>query len=275
MAVLLALLSSVLWGTADFFGGLLSRRRAAYAVVGASQAAGLVAITIAALFTGGFGEPLGWLVPAVLAGIAGSLGLVCFYAALATGTMGVVSPIAALGAVVPVIGGLVAGEEPSTLAGAGIVLALFGAVAASGPELQGKAGARPVALAAIAGIGFGLAILFIAWGAETDTIMTLFGMRLTSVLGFTVAAIIARTLGGLQRTDLGPLAFIGIGDVSANLLFGFSSQLGYVSVTAVLASLYPVTTVLLARFVLHERLLRIQYAGVAAALAGVALVSLA
>lgn len=275
MAVLLALLSSVLWGTSDFFGGLLSRRRAAYAVVGASQAAGLVAVTIAAVVTGGFGEPLGWVAPAILAAVTGSLGLVCFYAALATGTMGVVSPIAALGAVVPVIGGLLAGEEPSKLAAAGIVLTLFGAVAASGPELQGRAGAKPVLLAALAGLGFGLAILFIARGAETDTVMTMWGMRLTSTLGFAAAGLLTRTLGGLRPTDIGPMAVIGVGDVSANLLFGFSSQLGYVSVTAVLASLYPVTTVLLARAVLNERLLRIQYAGVAAALAGVALVSVA
>ena len=275
MAVLLALMSSVLWGTSDFFGGLLSRRRAAYAVVGASQAAGLVAVTIAAVLTGGFGEPLGWLAPSILAAVTGSLGLVCFYAALATGTMGVVSPIAALGAVVPVIGGLVAGEQPSKLAAAGIVLALFGAVAASGPELQGRAGAKPVLLAALAGIGFGLAILFIARGSETDTVMTMWGMRLTSTLGFATAGLLARNVGGLTPKDLGPVAVIGIGDVSANLLFGFSSQLGYVSVTAVLASLYPVTTVLLARAILDERLLRIQYAGVAAALAGVALVSVA
>lgn len=275
MAVLLALMSSVLWGTSDFFGGLLSRRRAAYAVVGASQTAGLVAVTVVAILTGGFGEPLGWLVPSILAAVAGSLGLVCFYAALATGTMGVVSPIAALGAVVPVIGGLLAGEEPSKLAAAGIVLALFGAVAASGPELQGRAGAKPVILAALAGIGFGLAILFIARGAETDTVMTMWGMRLTSSLGFAIAALLTRNLGGLRPPDIGPITVIGVGDVSANLLFGFSSQLGYVSVTAVLASLYPVTTVLLARAVLNERLLRIQYAGVAAALAGVALVSVA
>ena len=275
MAVLLALLSSVLWGSADFLGGLLSRRRAAYAVVGASQAAGLVVATIAAVVTDGFGSPLGWLVPSVLAAVAGALGLVCFYAALASGTMGVVSPIAALGAVVPVVGGLLAGEQPSALASAGIAVALVGAVAASGPELQGSAGVRPVLLAVVAGLGFGLAMLFIARGAETDAVMTMWGMRLTSVSGFVVAAVITRNLGGLQPTDVGPLVVVGVGDVSANLLYGFATQLGYVSVTSVLASLYPVATVLLARVVLHERLLRIQYVGVLTALAGVALVSIA
>lgn len=275
MAVLLALLSSVLWGSADFLGGLLSRRRAAYAVVGASQAAGLVVATIAAVVTDGFGSPLGWLVPSVLAAVAGALGLVCFYAALASGTMGVVSPIAALGAVVPVVGGLLAGEQPSALASAGIAVALIGAVAASGPELQGSAGVRPVLLAVVAGLGFGLAMLFIARGAETDAVMTMWGMRLTSVSGFVVAAVITRNLGGLQPTDVGPLVVVGVGDVSANLLYGFATQLGYVSVTSVLASLYPVATVLLARVVLEERLLRIQYVGVLTALAGVALVSIA
>ncbi len=274
MAVLLALLSSLLWGGADFLGGLLSRRRAAYAVVGASQAAGLVVATMAAVVTGGFSSPLGWLVPSMLAAVSGALGLVCFYAALASGTMGVVSPIAALGAVVPVAGGLLAGEQPSALASTGIALALIGAVAASGPELRGNAGVRPVLLAVVAGLGFGLTMLFIARGSETDAVMTMWGMRLTSVSGFAVAAVITRNLGGLRPTDAWPLVVVGVGDVAANLLFGFASQLGYVSVTSVLASLYPVATVLLARAVLHERLLRIQYVGVGAALAGVALVSL-
>src|SRR3954447_6111302 len=274
MAVLLALLSSGLWGSADFLGGLLSRRIAAYAVVGASQAAGLGVATIAAVITGGFSSPLGWVVPSVLAAVSGALGLVVFYIALASGTMGVVSPIAALGAVVPVVGGLLAGEHPSTLASAGIVLALIGAVAASGPELQGSAGARPVVLAALAGTGFGLAMLFIARGAQTDAVMTMWGMRLTSVTGFAILALVTRNLGRIRPADGWPVLAVGVGDVSANLLFGFSSRLGYVSVTSVLASLYPVATVLLARAVLHERLLRVQYVGVAAALAGVALVSL-
>ena len=275
MAVLLALLSSALWGSADFLGGLMSRRIAAVAVVGASQTAGLAAATIAALVTGGFSAPHGWIVPSMLAAVSGASGLLVFYVALASGTMGVVSPIAALGAVVPVVGGLLAGEQPSALASAGIVLALIGAVAASGPELQGSAGARPVVLAVLAGLGFGLAMLFIARGAETDAVMTLWGMRLTSVTCFVVAALVTRNLGGLRPADALPLAVVGIGDVSANLLFALSSTLGFVSVTSVLASLYPVATVLLARGILHERLLRIQYVGVVAALAGVALVSIA
>lgn len=276
MPVVLALLSSALWGSADFLGGLLSRRLRAVAVVAASQALGLLAVTCVAIVTGGFGADTGWVPWAVLSGITGSLGLVCFYAALASGTMGVVSPIAALGAVVPVIIGLLSGEHPSPLALLGIAVALAGAVAASGPELRGDTGtgARPVVLAAIAGVGFGLALTFIAKGADSDAVMTLWGMRVTSVAGFVVAALAARTVGGLRPADLGPLALVGVGDVAANLLYALATQRGYVSVTAVLASLYPVVTVLLARVLLHERLLRIQQVGVAGALVGVALVSL-
>lgn len=273
MAAVLALLSSVLWGSADFGGGLLTRRLSAYAVVGASQAAGLLAVTVVAASTGAFGDPAGWAPWAVAAGAAGALALVCFYSALASGTMGVVSPIAALGAVVPVVVGLVEGERPSTVALAGIAVALVGVVAASGPELRGDTGARPVVLAVIAGLGFGLTVVFLARGAETSPLMTLWGMRATSVTGFALAALAVRRLGGVTARDLAPLAAVGLADASANLLFAVASTRGLVSVTSVLASLYPVVTVLLAGVLLHERLQRVQQGGVAAALLGVALLS--
>ncbi len=274
MAVVLALLSSLAWGSADFLGGLASRTRPAVAVVAGSQACGLVAIGVLALVSGAWQGPTGWLVWAVASGVAGTTGLVCFYAALGSGTMGVVSPIAALGAVVPVVIGVVGGERPGAVTNAGLALALAGAVAASGPELRGGAGVRPVLLAALAGVGFGLALVLIERGSRTDAVMTLTGMRATSVLVFAAVALAARSLGGLTTRDLPLLAVVGVGDVGANVLFALASQRGLLSITALLGSLYPVVTVLLARFVLHERLLRVQLTGVAGALAGVALVAL-
>ncbi|MEZ5096779.1 MAG: EamA family transporter [Nocardioides sp.] len=274
MAVLLSLLSAVLWGSADFGGGLMARRLPAYAVVGASQAFGLLAATMAVLATGGVAGPRGWVVWAVLAGLAGAAALVCFYAALATGTMGVVSPIAALGAVVPVVVSVASGEAPSALAKAGVLLALLGAVAASGPELRGGTGLRPVLLAVAAGVGFGLTLLFLAYGAEQSEVLTLWGMRLTSVTGFAVAALAARSLVGVRVGHIPGLADVGVGDAAANLLFALASQRGLVSISSVLGSLYPVVTVLLAWALLGERLQRVQQVGVAAALAGVALISL-
>jgi drug/metabolite transporter (DMT)-like permease len=273
MAVLLALVSSVLWGGADFIGGLRSKQRAAYAVVGASQAAGVAAATVAAVVTGGFSSPLGWVLPSVLAGVTGVVALVAFFAALAIGTMGVVAPIAAAGGVIPIVAGLIAGEQPSVLAGVGIALALVGGCAASGPVLRGRGGGRPVVLAAGSAAAFGLTMLFIADGARTDAVMTVWGMRLTITVVIGATALVTRRLGGLRLRDAGPLVLVGVGATSANLLFGLATRVGLVSVSAALASLSPVTTGLLAWAVLRERLLPIQYAGVAVALVGVTLMS--
>lgn len=269
----LAVLSAGLWGSADFAGGLASRRLPPVAVVAWSQACGLVAVGLVAVATGAYTAPVGWVPWAVAAGVSGSLALVLFYAALSAGTMGVVSPIAALGAVVPVVLGVVAGERPSGVQVAGILVALIGAAAASGPELGGAGRARPVVLAALAGVGFGFALYLIGRGAESSTLMTLVGMRASSVTAFTVVAVVVRTTGGVGRRDVPVLAAIGVADAGANLAFGIASTLGLISVTAVLASLYPVVTVLLARFVLSERLRPVQQVGVLAALAGVVLLS--
>lgn len=279
MAAVLALLSSLLWGSADFLGGTMSRRHRPVVVVGLSQGVGLVAIAVVAAAAGAFGDDPGYLPWAVLAGLSGVLGLVCFYAALASGTMGVVSPIAALGVVVPVLVGLLRGERPGTLQLVGIGLAVAGVVLASGPELSGRAGARPLALAALAALGFGVALLAIAEGSDSSTLMTLVAMRATSVSLLTVTLLVALGRGfrraelSLGRTDVGLVALVGIGDVAANLTFGLASTRGLVSVVAVLGSLYPVVTVLLARVLHAERLGSAQSVGVAGALAGVALIA--
>jgi drug/metabolite transporter (DMT)-like permease len=273
VAILLALVSSVLWGTGDFIGGLTTRKRIALAVVGGSQAVGLVAVGIYALAIGAYRDPTGWIPWSVAAGALGGVGLLAFYTALAAGTMGVVSPIAGLGAIVPVIVGLAEGETPGMLATVGLVLALGGAVAASGPELAGEGGARPVMLAAFAGLCFGMFFVVVDHGSSYSPEMTMVGMRTTSVAAFAAIAIAARSLGGLTLRDLGPLTAIGLFDVGANLTFAIATTKGFVSIVSVLGSLYPVVTVLLARVVLHERLRRIQVTGVAVALTGVALIA--
>ena len=279
MAALLALLSSLLWGGADFLGGTISRRLPALLVVGASQLAGLLTVAAIAGAAGELQAPGGYLPWAVAAGLAGLAGLVAFYRALAMGPMGVVSPIAALGVVVPVAVGLGRGERPGALQLVGIVVAVLGVVLASGPELSGRAGARPLLLAVAAAVGFGLALLFIAEGSRTSTLMTLVTMRITSVLVVAlvllsrVAARTRRTPIRLTTRDLALIAVVGIGDAAANLAFGWASTRGLVSVVAVLGSLYPVVTVLLARVVHQERLAAVQNAGVVAALAGVGLIA--
>ncbi len=278
MAILLALLSSVLWGAADYLGGIISRRRPAALVVGASQLVGLIGISLAALVTGAFGDDTAYIPWAIASGLAGLVGLVCFYAALASGTMGVVSPIAALGVAVPVLVGLAQGERPAVIQLVGIVVAVAGVVLASGPEISGQAGLRPVLLAAVAAVGFGFALTFIAEGSESSTLMTLVTMRATSVTVMTIALVVAlqrvaRSRLVLDRRDVALVALVGIGDVGANLAFGLASTRGLVSIVGVLGSLYPVVTVLLALGLLGERLNRLQTVGIVGALGGVVLIA--
>jgi drug/metabolite transporter (DMT)-like permease len=193
--------------------------------------------------------------------------------------MGVVSPIAATGVVIPVLYGLLHGEHPSGLQLGGIAVAVVGVVLASGPELSGRAGARPVVLAGIAAVGFGVALLAIAEGSRHSTLMTLVTMRTTSVLLLSCALAVALTRGfdrgelHLGAADLALVCLIGLGDLSANLSFGLASRRGAVSVVAVLGSLYPVVTTLLAGVLHHERLGRVQLMGVVGALSGVVLIA--
>jgi drug/metabolite transporter (DMT)-like permease len=272
---LLALASSLLWGAGDFLGGTLSRRLPAVAVVGVSQ---VLALVVFALVAWGVGEidagmPVaGWAWSAA-AGVAGLVGLVSFYAALASGTMGVVAPLAALGVVVPLAVGLLAGEQPSPVQMAGAGLGVLGGVLASGPELAGGASRRPVLLALLAGVGFGLVLVFLAKGSEDSPLLTLVGMRTTSVGLLLVAAVAVRSLGGVHRRDLPLLATIGMLDGGANLTYAIATTTGLLSLVSVLASLYPAVTVMLARLLHHERMTRVQDAGVLAAVLGVVLVA--
>ena len=273
MLSLLALASSACWGTSDFFAGLKSKSLPAAAVVAWSQGMGLLVISLVVGVRRADLAFEGWPLWSVAAGLAGTTGLVCFYAALSSGTMGVVAPVASLGVVVPVLLGLAAGEQPPASAWFGMLLAVVGIALASGPELSGDVSPRPVALACVAAVGFGFALYCLDRGSRESLLHTLWGMRLTSVTVFVVAGLVLRTAGGVGRTDVLALFAIGVGDLAANAMFAFASSRGLVSVASVLGSLYPVVTVLLARFVLHERLKRIQSFGVGLSLVGVAVIA--
>jgi len=280
VAAALALLSSLLWGTADFLGGTASRRLGALRVVLVSQAFALVGVVPLALALGPDVRARTLLFGAA-AGVVGPAALFAFYRALALGTMGVVAPIAALGVVVAVAAGLLSGEDPSGVQVAGIVLAVAGVVLASGPEVrgEGRGGSRPLLLALGAALGFGVVFVLLAEGGESggtaEVVLVLLAMRTTSVvlLGASVLATGGRAAIAVERTDLPVLAVVGAFDVGANGTFAAASQSDLVSVVAVLASLYPAVTALLAWRFHQERLGRIELAGVAAALAGVVLLS--
>jgi drug/metabolite transporter (DMT)-like permease len=277
MAIFLALFSSFLWGSADFEGGRLAKRLPSLAVTGMSQAIGLFFGLMIVVLTGQWHAPAfghgGYFIPGVIAGVTGYLGLIMLYSGLASGRMGVVSPISSLCAIIPVTVAVLTGEHVPYVKGIGIAIALIGAFCASGPEISQGLPLRPVLFAFGAAAGFGTALVFMAKGSASSALMTMVTMRLTTFLVSSTIAIKYRSVGGIKASHFPRLIFIGVADFSANLLLGIASTRGLVSVVMVLGSLFPIMTAVLAFKILHERLHRVQYAGIALAVAGVAIIS--
>jgi drug/metabolite transporter (DMT)-like permease len=274
VAALLALLSAALWGSADYLAGRMSRMQSAVVVLAGTQFVGLLAMLIVAVVTRAPVLPADYLPWAVLASVCGAAGLALYYQALATGTMGVVSPIAALGVLVPMVVGVAAGERPTTIQDAGIVVALFGVILASGPEVRGATGWPPVLLAAGSACFLGSAMVGIARGSRVDVVMTMTAMRITTVTLMGVLLAIWRPAGlSLWRKQWGSFVAVGLGDVGANLAFGAAATLGLLAIVSVFGSLYPVATILLAWRLDGERLRPVQYLGVSLALVGAVAIS--
>jgi drug/metabolite transporter (DMT)-like permease len=277
MASLLAILSSILWGTSDFEGGRLSKKHAPLAVLGFTQVLGLVFGIVLMLASGAWSAQAlgsgGYLVPGIIAGLFGYFGLFCLYAGLSTGRMGVVSPISSMGAIVPLTYALINGDKLSTITSIGVVLALVGVFCASGPELSQGLPLKPLLLAIGAALGFGTALTSMSIGSQSSALMTMVSMRGATFFVTIAIAFKFRTMGGFTKKEYPSLIFIGIADFLANVLLGVACTKGLVSIAMVLGSLFPIATALLAFKFLRERLQRIQYIGIALAVAGVALIS--
>ncbi|MBT2450898.1 DMT family transporter [Streptomyces sp. ISL-43] len=287
MTALFALATAVLWGLADFGGGLLTRRIPALTVVVASQVLAVAALGAVVLGTGAWREAGPQLWFAVGAGLVGPVAMLSFYKALALGPMGVVSPLGSLGVVVPVSAGLLLGERPGLGQFAGIAVAVAGIVLAGGPELRGAPVQRQaVVLTLVAAFGFGAVMALIAPASSTvpGLFLALFVQRVTNV-AVGGAALWVRTRRGTPALPAGTgglrllwgllpaLAFVGLADVAANGTYSIAAQHGPVTVAAVLSSLYPVITALAAFAVLKERLRTVQAAGAGLALAGTVLLA--
>jgi uncharacterized membrane protein len=273
-AVALALGASLAWGTADFGGGLLTRRLPVVSVAVVSQAAGFVGLGLVAVVAGAGIDGEGFAI-GLLAGLGGGLGLAAFYRALAVGTVSIVAPVAACGAVVPLVLSLAAGDDPRAVALAGAVVALAGAVMASLEErAAGETGRRDaVALAAGAALLLGLFVFFLGRASQHGgALSALVGARTGSLSLLAVWALAVRTPLALGR-DIAAVVAVGILDVVANALFALASREGLLAIVSVLGSLYPVPTVVLAHTVLRERISATQRLGVVVALAGVAMVA--
>lgn len=273
-AIVLALAASASWGVGDFLGGLTSRRLPVLGVVALSQVAGLVAITVAALVFGGDFLGRTAIAAAVCAGIAGTIGLAGLYGGMAVGAMGVVAPISASAAVLPVTVGLARGERPAQAQLAGIALALVGVALVSLEPGAGRRLAAGVPLALLAAAGFGSYFLFIDRAGADDAYWAVVVARAASST-FASALAIGRGSLRVPRASLPVLVAIGLLDVGANLLLALALNEGFVSLVSVLASLYPVLVVALAIVVLRERPRPTQAFGGGVALTGVALISAA
>ncbi|MFE7096383.1 EamA family transporter [Streptomyces erythrochromogenes] len=286
MTALFALATAVLWGLADFGGGLLTRKIPALTVVVASQVVAVLVLGAVVLGTGAWHEadPRLWF--AVAAGLVGPVAMLSFYKALALGPMGVVSPLGSLGVVVPVAAGLMLGERPGPGQFAGIAVAVVGIVLAGGPELRGAPVQRQaVVLTLVAAFGFGAVMALIAQASTTLTglFLALFVQRVTNVaVGGAALWVQARRGVPALPEGTGPrilwgllpaLAFVGLADVAANGTYSVAAQNGPVTMAAVLSSLYPVITALAAFAVLKERLRTVQAAGAGLALAGTVLLA--
>ncbi len=284
MTALFALAASLLWGLADFGGGLLTRRTPALTVVVVSQAVAVAALGAIVAATGAWSEagPLLWF--AVAAGLVGPVAMLAFYKALALGPMGVVSPLGSLGVVVPVGVGLTLGERPSPLQLVGIVVAVAGVCLAGGPQFRGGAPVqrRAIWLTLVAAFGFGAVMALIAESSTTVTglFLALFVQRVTNVaaVGLVLCVSVRRGApalppGGFPWASLPALGLVGLADVAANGTYAIAAQYGPVTVAAVLASLYPVVSELAARGVLHERLRTVQATGAGLALMGTVLLA--
>ena len=273
MASILALLSAVLWGSSDFEGGRLSKRYPAISVLGSTQLISLIFGFALVIAVGETELTSKVFFAGAAAGLFGYLGLICLYAGLSTGKMGVVSPISSLSVLIPMSVALIGGETMSTLTAIGCALAIIGGFLTSGPEFSKGISLKPLLLAVGAALGFGSALTFLAIGAAEAPILTMVCMRVATAFVTIGIAIKKRGFGGLGKANLPSLIFIGVADFAANATLGLAVNIGPVAVSMVLGALYPVFTVLLAFFILHERLHKAQYIGGFAAVAGVALIS--
>jgi drug/metabolite transporter (DMT)-like permease len=280
VSVLLALAASVSWGVSDFLGGLNTRTLAVATVLFFTQAVGFVVLAPIALARGMPDWQLATVVAAMGGSISGLVGIAALYRGMAVGTVSIVAPISATGAAIPVLFGLLRGERASLVQSAGIVLALVGIVLASlvtSDEASGKKHGRLATDAGyglLAAVGFGGFFVLLHEASVQDVFWATTIQRLTGMCLLAVIVLVMRSPVAIGWLRLSRLVIVGVLDATANVLYAFASTTGLVSLAAVLASLFPVMTVILARIVLHERLSRLQGTGVVCALAGVACIAM-
>ncbi len=264
------------YGAGDFVGGLAARRAPVLTVTAVAQVAGLVVLVPAAVLVAGQ-MTTGAFVIGALAGLAGTSGLLLYLRGLAVGPMGLVAPLSSVvGAGLPLLAGVLGGERPGPVAWLALTVALVAIVLASAGSRGDATAGAGLAYGLGAGVGFGLFFVGIAATPEDAGLWPLVVGRAVSLTLLAALALV----WGRQRLDptgrravLGLMVACGLLDTAANVLFLLATRTGALSVSGVLVSLYPVVVVLLARFVLRERLTGLQLTGVGLALTASALLA--
>jgi drug/metabolite transporter (DMT)-like permease len=276
-AIALALSASLAWGVSDFLAGSQSRRVPVLTVLLLSQVLGLAFALPVALAFGGVLPGTEAMLWALGAGLAEVAAFAALYRGLATGAMSLIAPLSATAGLVPLLVGLVSGDLLGPVQWAGVALALAG-VALAATESGGHAGRRVAqgcGLALLAALGFGAYFVGMDQAADGGALWAAVLSRWASLAVLVAAACALRRTPAAPAGSRVPILFVGVLDIGANALFAAALTHGLAGVVSVLGSLYPVTTVVLAQLLLHERLARAQRLGVGTALAGVALLSLA
>jgi drug/metabolite transporter (DMT)-like permease len=276
MAVLFALLAAAAYGISDFIGGIASRRVSALSVLLiSSPVGGLIMAVLLPLYSGPVSaRTLGW---SLAGGVAGLVGVMLLYSALALAPMNIISPVTAvMSAVVPVLGGVLLGERPHLLAWAGIGVGLLAVVMISRqPEdhPHGPVGWWPLAMAVLAGIGFGAYFICLARSDHDSGMWPVVISRACSAVLILPLALTGGRRRRLSPSLLGLAAVAGALDATANLAFLLASRHGLLSLSGVITALYPAGTVLLAVLILKEHTGKLQRTGLGLAAAAVVLLT--
>jgi drug/metabolite transporter (DMT)-like permease len=278
MEIALGALVALAYGSGDFLGGISAKRLPTVTVLLVSQSFGLAAAVVLVVALRDAPPPAHIFVLSAAAGVVAVMALGLLFRGLALGRMSIVAPLSAIGGgVLPVVWGLLRGERPSALALAGVGVALVAAaIVGGGAEHDPAAAISPrleIALGAGAGVGFGVVFILFAESSSGSGMWPVLIARCASVPVLAVAAVVLGHSPRMARADIAPVAGAGLCDVGANALVVLAVRRGLLSLVAPVASLYPATTVVLARLVLHERIGRQRAGGLALGLVGLALIA--
>jgi drug/metabolite transporter (DMT)-like permease len=271
----LAVLSSITYGVADFLGGLATKRSTMFSVVVFSQLSGLMLVLISLPFLPPSSPTASDFAWGAASGLAGGIGVALLYRGLAIGLMSVVAPVTAVCAVIiPLVVGVAIGERPTGLATLGVLLAIVAIVLVSqtGHIEEGKRATTGLSIAIASGIAIGIFLVFLKRTGPSAGLWPLIAARVVSVAFFTIAGLLSRDKLMPRRESM--LIVIGGGalDILANILYLLAARRGPLSIVATLTSLYPASTIILARIVLRERLRLLQQAGMACAAVAIVLI---